>query len=323
MRRIAGAALATVLIMVGTMADAATSDYPNRPIKIVVPYPAGGPSDTAARILAEPLGRRLGQRVVVENRPGGAGMIGTEAAIRGEHDGYTLLIGGLASIVLLPAAKPGEYEPRKSLVPLSQVWYSPQILASRRKLGFHTAGDLVAYAKANPGKLNFGSAGTGTVTHLAIMLLSKEAGIDITHVPYRSTALWLTDAMADRIDAGFGDIKTLLPHIESKVITPLAVSVPERAPQLPQVPTVNESGLPGVQTENWFGIMALADTPPVIIDRLKAAIGAAQADPAYAAALEKVGGTAGKTGPAALAATIENDVKRFTPLIRAMAEEPK
>ena len=201
------------------------------------------------KILAEPLSRELGQRVLVENRAGGSGMIGTEATIRGEHDGYTLLVGGLATMVLLPAAKPGHYDPLKDVVPLSQIWYSPQVLAARGSLRFRSAADLVSYAKANPGGLNFGSAGNGTVTHLAILLLAKEARINITHVPYRSTALWLNDAMAERIDGGFGDVKTLLPHIETKAITPLAVTVSERAPQLPDIPTVGEVGLPEVQTE--------------------------------------------------------------------------
>jgi tripartite-type tricarboxylate transporter receptor subunit TctC len=316
-------AIAAAAIAASMAVSAAADDYPNRPIRIVVPYPAGGPSDTAARILAEPLGRQLGQRVIVENRPGGAGMIGTEATIRGEHDGYTLLVGGLASMVLIPATKPDDQQPLRGLVPLSQIWYSPQILAARSDLNFHTAGDLVTYAKSHPGKLNFGSAGIGTVTHLAILLLGKEAGIDITHVPYRSTALWLTDALGGRIDAGFGDIKTLLPHIESKVITPLALTVFERSPQIPEVPTVKEVGLPGVYTENWFGIMALRDTPSPVLDRIKRAMDAAQSDPEYAAALQKVGGTAGKVGPEALANVIEADIKRFAPLIRAMGDQVK
>src|SRR6185312_2089380 len=144
-------AIAAVAIAASVAVSAAADDYPNRPIRIVVPYPAGGPSDTAARILAEPLGRQLGQRVIVENRPGGAGMIGTEATIRGEHDGYTLLVGGLASMVLIPATKPDDQQPLRGLVPLSQIWYSPQILAARSDLNFHTAGDLVTYAKAHPG----------------------------------------------------------------------------------------------------------------------------------------------------------------------------
>ena len=176
--------------------DAGADSYPLRPIRIVVPYPAGGPSDTAARIVAEPLARELGQRVLVENRAGGSGIIGTEATIRGEHDGYTLLVGGLATMVLLP----GEAGPLRSAQgrrpALSEIRYSPQVLAARGTLRFRSAADLVSYAKPNPGGLNFGLAGNGTVTHLAILLLAKEAGINITHVPYRSTALWLNHAIA-------------------------------------------------------------------------------------------------------------------------------
>lgn len=305
------------------IAPAAANEYPNKPIRIVVPYPPGGPSDTAARLVAEPLSRELGQRVVVENRPGGGGTVGTEAAIRGDHDGYTLLVGGVASLVLLPGFRPGEYEPQKQVVPLTQIWYSPQILAARSKLGMKSAKDMVAHAKANPGKLTFGSAGNGTVTHLAILLLEREAGVTVTHVPYRSTALWLTDALGDRIDAGFGDVRTLLPHIRKGGLTPLAVTVPERAPQLPDVPTTAEAGLPGVLTENWFGLMALAGTPADAIEKLRKAVVAAQADKAYQALLAKAGASAGKPGPAELQRLIDADVERFMPVIRMVRDKVK
>jgi tripartite-type tricarboxylate transporter receptor subunit TctC len=297
------------------------NDYPSRPIRIVVPYPAGGPSDTAARLLAEPLARELGQRVIVENRAGGSGLIGTEATIRADHDGYTLLVGGSATIVLLPVTKPGQYDPHKDLIPISQIWYSPQVLVSRSSLGFKSAADLVSFAKLNPAKLNFGSAGNGTVTHLGILLLAKEANISITHVPYRSTALWLNDAIADRIDGGFADVKTVLPHIEAKSITPLAVTAPARVAQLPDTQTIAEIGLPEVQTDNWFALMGLGRTPPAIIERLKTAVAAAQSDPAYRTALDKLGAMSGTPGPDALRTLIANDVRRFTPMIRAIGDK--
>lgn len=306
-------------VVFGGVAPAAAEEFPLRPIRIIVPYPAGGPSDTATRILAESLSRQLGQQVIVDSRSGGAGQIGTEAAIRAEHDGYTLLVGGTASLVLLPAVKPNLKDLQSEIVPLTQIWYSPQILAVRSGLGITTLADLLVYAKANPGKLTFGSAGTGTVTHLAIMLFAQEAGVEVTHVPYRSTALWLTDAIGDRIDAGFGDLQTLRSQLEAGTIKPLAITAAKRMPQFPKVPSLTELGLPGVQTENWFGLVALARTPRGVLDRLKAAVQAAQADPAYAAALAKVGGSAGTPGPEAFSALIANDTRRFSPIIRSLS----
>jgi tripartite-type tricarboxylate transporter receptor subunit TctC len=307
----------------GFVTTSFADEYPSRPVRIIVPYPAGGPSDTATRTLAESLSRQFGQPVVVENRSGGGGLVGTEAGLRATPDGYTLVVGGMATLVLLPAVRPTLYDVQKDFVPLTQIWYAPQILAVRPTLGIKALPDLVAAAKADPGKLSFGSAGNGTVTHLAIMLFEQEAKLKVTHVPYRSTALWLNDAIGSQIDGGFGDLQTLTPHIQAGTIIPLAVSVPRRVRQLPNVPSFSELGLPGIHTENWFGLMALAQTPANVLTRLKSALEAAQVDPVYIASLAKLGGDAGQPGGEALKGLIAGDAVRFGPLIRQLSTQAK
>jgi len=316
-------ALVAISLFSAAVTPVAGKDFPSGPVRIVVPYPAGGPSDTAARLLTEPLSRHLGQPVIVENRSGGAGLIGTEAALRSEHDGHTLLLGGVATFVLLPAVRPEVYNVVSDMVPLTQLWSAPQVLALRKDLDISTASDLVAYAKKNPGKLTFGSAGANSITHLAIMLFEQEAGVRVTHVPYRSTALWIADAAGNRIDGGFGDVGTLFPHLEAGAIKPVLITAPTRNGRVPSVPTATEAGLPGVQTQNWFGLVALGKTPPDVVARLRSAIAAAQASPDYIAALRQVGADVGQPGHQAFGALIASDIERFGPIMRAVTATGK
>jgi tripartite-type tricarboxylate transporter receptor subunit TctC len=288
-----------------------------------VPYPAGGPSDVAMRLLATPLARELGQSIVIENRSGGAGQIGIEAAVQSEPDGYTLVVGGLATQVLIPTIKPTRYDPAHDFVPLGQISNAPQIFAIRSGLRMKTMAEVVAYAKAHPGKFTVGSAGVGTNTHLAILLWAREAGIDITHVPYRSTILWVNDAVGNQIDAGFGEPKSLAGQIEAGTLVPIAVASPQRIPQFPDLQTMGEAGLPGVRTENWFGLMALARTPPDVTERLKKAVRAAQDDPAYLALLARDNTSAGLPGADHFAEVIRSDTARLTPLIRSLSDKLK
>ena len=320
---IVGCALVAVSLFSAAVTPVASKDFPSGLVRIVVPYPAGGPSDTAARLLTEPLSRQLGQPVIVENRSGGAGLIGTEAALRSEHDGHTLLLGGVATFVLLPAVRPEVYNVISDMVPLTQLWSAPQVLALRKDLDISTASDLVAYAKKNPGKLTLGSAGAGSITHLAIMLFEQEAGVHVTHVPYRSTALWIADAAGNRIDGGFGDVGTLFPHLEAGAIKPVLITAPARNRRVPNVPTATEAGLPGVQTQNWFGLVALGKAPPDVVARLRSAIAAAQASPDYIAALRQVGAEVGQPGHEAFGALIASDIERFGPIMRAVTATGK
>src|SRR6478609_1212312 len=190
-------------------------EFPSQPIRLVVPFSAGGPTDTAGRLIAEPLRRQLGQPIIIENRPGASGVPGTEAVVFGPNDGYTLVVGGIAPIVLVPAVKKLRYDVDADLVPLGLIWRSPQVFAVRASLNVKTVADFIAYAKANPDKLTIGSAGVGTVTHLANELLRREAGIKFTHVPYRSTSNSITDLIGGQIDAIFGDVAILAPQVKT------------------------------------------------------------------------------------------------------------
>lgn len=309
-------------IWLGTCLAAFTAaradNYPSRPVTIIIPFTAGGPADTAARTFSEVLGRHLGQPLIAENRPSASGISGTEAVALGEADGYTLLLGGIAALVLIPPVESVRYNVEKDFVPLGLIWRSPQVFAVRSTLDVKSVADFVAYAKANPGKVTIGSAGTGTVTHLAGELLKRESGIDLLHVPYHSTANSLTDLMGGHIDAIFGDVAILQPQVNSGAIRGLAITSPERSPLLPDLMTMGEAGFPGVRTEVWYGLLASAHTPPPILDKLKAAVAAAQADPAFAESLAKFGIRPSEPGAEAFAKFIREETARWTPIVTSI-----
>jgi tripartite-type tricarboxylate transporter receptor subunit TctC len=313
----AGAAKAVLvaLALAASITNSAAEDFPVRPIRIVVPYAAGGPSDTGARLAAEPLSRQLRKPVFIENRGGGGGLNATEAYLTGEPDGYTLLVGGIGPFAIIPAAKKVSYDPEKDFAPLGTVWRAPQLLAVRRDMGVKTMAEFVALAKAHPGEITIGSAGIGSVTHLAIELLTRKTGIELIHVPFRSTSESLPALIGGQIDALFGDPSILASQIRAGAITALALAAPRRSPVLPELMTTSEAGYPGVQTENWFGLVVSARTPPDIIKRLQEALAAAQKDPAYVTSLAKQGASAGELGPASFADLIKNDAVKWKALI--------
>lgn len=296
---------------------AAASDFPDRPVRLVVPFSVGGPTDTAARLIAEPLQRQLNQPVIIENMPGGSGVPGVQSVVAGANDGYTLVVGGIAPIVLVPAAKKLSYDVQKDLVPLGLIWRTPQVLAVRPALGVNSVSAFVDYAKKKPGEVTVGSAGVGTVTHLANELLQREAGIRLLHIPYHSTSNSLADLMGGQIDSIFGDAVTLKPQLQSGSIKALAVTSARRSPLLPDVPTMGEAGFPNVQTEVWYGLLAPAGTPAAVLDKLKTAVQAAQQDPAYVDSLRKFGIDIGDTGSAAFAAYIKSESDRWSPIVKA------
>jgi tripartite-type tricarboxylate transporter receptor subunit TctC len=299
-------------------ASVAAEVYPSRPIRIIAPIAAGGPSDTAARLFAQALGYQLGQTVIVENRTGGGGVIGTDVAAHARPDGYTLLLSIAATFTIIPAIEKVNYNPEKDFVPLGQIWYAPQALVVSAQSKIKSVADLVSYARTNPGKLTFGSAGIGTTTYLSIMLLAREAGIKVIHVPYRGTSESLKDVLGGQIDAIFGDVSTLAPLVHAGSLTALAITAPQRSTLLPNVPTMAESGLPNVRTVNWYGLHALAGTPPAVLDRLKSAVRAAQLDAAFRAALAEHATTTGTIGAEDFAAMIHEEVQRLFPMVRSL-----
>jgi tripartite-type tricarboxylate transporter receptor subunit TctC len=307
-----------VFVLALTIGTANGDEFPDRALRIIAPISAGGPSDTAARLAAVALSRQLKQNVIVENRTGAGGVVGTEAARTAPADGYTLLESIAATFSVIPTAKAVSYDPEKDFIPLGQIWSAPQAFVVSSSSRFKTVAELVAYARDNPGGVTFGSAGVGTTTHLSILLLQQAAGITVTHVPYRGTINSVADIMAGNIDAAFGDVSNVLPFIEAGKLTVLATTGPERTPLLPNVPTMKEVGLRGVVTVNWYGLHVSSKTPAEVVAILKAAVRAVQDDPEFKAALAKNGTSTGTAGADAFAILIHEERERLAPIVQKL-----
>jgi tripartite-type tricarboxylate transporter receptor subunit TctC len=255
---------------------ASAQDYPTRAIRLIVPFPAGGPSDLFARLLGQKMSESLGQQVVVENRSGAGGVTGVDVVARSAPDGYTIGLSSAGALSIIPfVMSKMPFDWRKDLALLTLVARVPEVLAVNPALKVATLKDLVDHARANPGKLNFGSSGSGSITHLATELLKTEAHIDLVHVPYRGAAPAVTDLLGGQVQLAVFDVPVLLPHIRSGALHALAVTSRARAAALPEVPTTAEAGFPSVRSDNWYGLVAPAATPPGILNRIQAAATAA------------------------------------------------
>jgi len=265
--------LATGLALALTMGNAAAQAFPTKqPIRLVVPFAAGGGTDVIARVLGAGIGAELKQSVIIENKPGAGTIIGSDYVAKSAPDGYTLLMATFAHAVN-PSLQPRlPYDQAKAFAPLSLVGRSPNVLVVRSDRDFRTVADLLAFAKAHPGKLSYGSFGNGTSAHLAGELFKRLAQVDLTHVPYRGSAPALTDLLGGQIDLMFTTAASVAPYIASGKLRALAVTSPQRSPAMPSVPTVAESGVPGYVAESWYGLYAPAGTPTEVVARLHAAI---------------------------------------------------
>ncbi len=257
------------LVFFGTIASALPETYPSRPVRMIVAFPPGGGSDIAARIIAHKLAELWGQQVVVENRPGAGGVIGTEAAAAAPPDGYTLFLGTLGNLSvnkhLYPAMK---VDPVRDFAPVTQVVDVQFAAMANPAFPANSIGELIALAKAKPGTINFSSSGAGGAPHLAAELLKSAASIDLVHIPYKGSAPSMQDVIAGRVQITFDSLLQGLPFIKQGALKPLAVLGRSRSPLLPEVPTVSESGLPGYEITNWFGLVAPAGTPKDIIEKV-------------------------------------------------------
>jgi len=311
------ATLASLAIATVGPSLALAQAYPTKPVRLVVPFPPGGSTDIVARIVAQKLGERLGQQVVVENRAGAGGTIGTEAVAKSAADGHTLVLATTSTHVVAPSAyaKIG-YDPVKDFAPISLLAVTPYLLVVNPDVKVTSLQEFVGYVKARPGKLNYASAGTGSTTHLAMEMLKSAAGLYIVHIPYNGNGPAGTAVIAGQVEMLFGSLPAVLPHAKSGRVRPLAVGTPKRSPSLPEVPTVAESGFAGFDASLWLAIMAPAGTPPAVIDRLHKEILAAIAAPDAADALNKAGAEPITSTPAELAGMVKDGVEKYAKVVK-------
>lgn len=314
-------AISAVLLATHLSAPAvaqSTTDYPSRPVTLIVPYTAGGSNDVVARILGEQLGAYWKQPVVVENKPGAGGNLGAGMVARAASDGYTLLITPNNLLTMNPAMykKTGVgYDPLKDFSLISLIATGPILLAVNADLPINSVKELIAYGKENPQKLSYASAGVGTPHHLTAELFKSMAGIDMLHVPYRGAMPAVTDLAAGRVDVMFGIPNSLMPFVKKGDLKALAVSGLETSPTLPNVPTVAAEALPGFNSTLWIGLVAPAGTPPAVIEKINADIARAMKEEKVTAALQAQGLSAASTTPTAFQALAKEDAARWTALI--------
>jgi tripartite-type tricarboxylate transporter receptor subunit TctC len=299
--------------------DARAVDYPVRPIKLVVPYAAGGPTDVLGRVVADYLGRDLKQTTIVENKPGAQGAIGAEAVARADPDGYTLLVAAGSIIVQNPMLyKKLSYDPLKDFRMLALVTDLPVVMEVHPSVPAKTVAEFVAYAKQNPGKLNFGSAGTGGTIHLAGEMFKQMAGIEMTHVPYKGAGPALADLLSGNIQVMFDSLSTALPPVKSGLLRPLGISSAQRSPDLPDVPTIVESGYPDYTVSVWYGIAAPSRLPDDVAKKIGASLDRALNDDVFRASLEKIGFPVFRPrSAAAINEFIDADRVRWSAVIKA------
>ena len=298
------------------LAVAHADDYPSRPIRLVVPFPPGGGNDNVARPIAQKLGEALGQTVVVDNRPGAGTMIGAEAVAKATPDGYTLFFGSIASHAISPNLyQKVNYDPIKDFEPVSLLASAPTIFVVSPKLPFKTVTELVAAAKANPGKYTYGSAGTGTPPPLSGEIFRKEAGIDILHVPYKGGNGSIPDVISGRVDMMFDTAASAMQHIKAGNLRPIAISRSARLPDLPDVPTFAEVGFPQFNTAGWYGILAPAKTPKAVVDKLQLTLKKVMAEPEIQVRLKALGADAIGSSPQEFATYIKSELTKYHDVI--------
>ncbi len=319
-RRNTVAAIAAFAALAGAGPGAWAQDaagYPNRPVKIIVGYGPGGPTDLVARLAAEKLSASLGQPVIVENKPGGGSHIGSEAVAKAAPDGYTLLMGTIANTIGMSVYRNLRYDVQRDLIAVSQMMSAPSVLVASPSLGVNSVKDLVALAKAKPGKLTYASSGTGGSPHLAGEWLEQVARVAMVHIPYRGGAAAARDVMAGHVDFGFQTALSALPHMKVGKLKPLAVAAHERLALMPDVPTMAEAGYPGFEVSSWNGLFAPAGTPPAIIGKLHREMVKIVAMPDVRAKLLAQAATPIGSSPEQFRAFVKAEIERWAKVVKA------
>jgi tripartite-type tricarboxylate transporter receptor subunit TctC len=312
------AVLRIVAVVFALAVPAFAQDFPTKPIKLIVPFPPGGPNDIIARVIGAKMSELLGQPVVIDNRGGAGGVLGTDAVAKAEPDGYTIAItsaGALAISKSLQEKLP--YETLKDLKPVTLVAKVPELLVVANNVPAKTMPELLALAKAKPGQLNFASTGPGSMPHLAGELFRTSAGIDIVHVPYKGAAPAVNDIVGQQVQMVFLDIPVLLPQVQAGKVRPIAIGSRERVPSLPNVPTTAEVGLPQIEAENWYGMVAPAATPAAVIAKLHRATAEALKSPEVKDKLQAQGAILVGNSPEEFAAYIQSEIDKWGKVAKA------
>jgi tripartite-type tricarboxylate transporter receptor subunit TctC len=304
--------LAAGLLAIATLAlstETQAQDWPQRPVRILVPYAAGGNSDSMARLAAQRLSEAFGQQFVIENRVGGNGALAGETVARATPDGYTLLWAVQPPLTIFPAMTKVPYDSQKDFAPISVVGTNPFVLVVNKDVPAKSVAEFVAWVKSQPGRLSYAEGSAGSLTHLSMALFLKRAGLEMTNVSYRGNAPALTDVIAGHLPAMFSNLSDALPHAQGGAIRILAVSSEARVSQVPDVPTVAESGYPGYKAVTWNGLMAPSSTPKPIVDKIAGEIAKASKDPAFVDKLTKLGADPSGITPAQFAELVSADLK--------------
>jgi tripartite-type tricarboxylate transporter receptor subunit TctC len=312
--RIAGVWVIGLSLLLPTLA--AAQDFPDRQIRLIVPFPAGGPNDIIARVIGQRMSELIKQPVLIDNRGGQGGVLGTDAVAKANPDGYTIAISSAGALAISPSMEKVAYDTLKDLQAITLVAKVPEMLVVATNVPAKDMNELVALAKAQPGKLNFASSGAGSLPHLAGELLKLTAKIDIVHVPYRGAAPAVNDLLGKQVQMVFLDLPVLLPQIRAGALRPIAVGSPERAPTAMEVPTTAEAGMADLRIENWYGMVAPAGTPPAIVATLNRIATEAMRDPAVKEKLASQGAELVGDTPEQFRDFIDAEIKKWAKVIK-------
>jgi tripartite-type tricarboxylate transporter receptor subunit TctC len=313
---------AAVLMGLAGASQAQAQDFPNRPITLVIPFAPGGSTSIVGRVIADKMSQLLGQGIVVDNRPGAGGTVGTKAVAKSEPDGYTILLGYTGTLAIGPSLyRNAGYDPRKSFAPIGLIGNAPSVLAVHPSFPANSVAELIAYARANPGKVNFGSAGVGSVNHITGEYFARSAGITLVHIPYKGTGPALTDLLGGHIPMALAPIPAVHANVAAGLLRALAVTGKTRSGLLPDVPTISEAGLTGFEASLYYGLVAPAGTPQAIIERLSKALQAALVSDEVKKQLALDGTEITFGTPEEYAAFIDRDEKKWAELVNASGVE--
>lgn len=315
-----------VVVALATMAVAGTAlaqSYPNRPVRMVVSFVAGGTADTVGRIVAEGLGARLGQPVIADNRGGANGVVAAEIVSQANPDGHTMLIVAAGFSVNPSLRKKLPYDSLRDFAPVGLAGTGPYLLSVHPSIPAKTLNEFIAWAKARPGKVTYASTGVGSPPHLAAALMQSMAGLDLVHVPYKGGGQVMPDFLAGRIPMFFGSVSTLVAHIRAGKLVAVAMTTPKRSPAMPEVPTFDESGLKGYDVTGWYGLLLPGRTPRPIVNRVSAELRAALADPQIQKQLQSRGIDPSPTTPEEFAALIKREIPKWAKLMKSAGVEPQ